>query len=189
MSAAPPVRPRFTPQPPDALTPEQRRVYDAVIGGPRAGSGALADENGALRGPFGPMLLSPPVGDALQALGAALRYRAGLTDRAREIATLLVADHCHSAYEWTAHVAHGRRAGLTDAEIASLTGDRPALTGVEALVAHTTLALLADGDLDDTRYAEAERELGQEALFELTVLVGYYRLLAGVLAVFRVPPA
>ena len=181
--------PRFTSPPLNALTPEQRRVYDAVVGGPRAGSGDLADGSGALRGPFGPMLLSPPIGDALQALGAALRYRSALTDRAREIATLLVADRCHSAYEWSAHVVHGERAGLTDAEIASLTTDRPALTGTEAVVADTALALLADGDLDDARYAEAERELGQEALFDLVVLVGYYRLLAGVLAVFRIPPA
>jgi alkylhydroperoxidase family enzyme len=179
---------RFTSLPPEALTPEQRRVYDAVVGGPRAASGSLADASGALGGPFGPMLLSPPVGDALQALGAALRYRSGLTDRAREIATLLVADRCHSAYEWSAHVVHGRRVGLSEAEIASLTADEPALTGTEAVVVRTTLALLADGDLDDAHYAEAERELGQAALFELVVLVGYYRLLVGVLAVFRIPP-
>jgi 4-carboxymuconolactone decarboxylase len=170
------------------LTPEQRRVYDAVVGGPRRASGSLADGTGALGGPFGPMLLSPAVGDPLQALGAALRYRSGLTDRAREIATLLVADRCRSAYEWSSHVVHARRAGLTDAEIASLTGDEPAVTGTEAVVARTALALLADGDLDAARFADAERELGQAALFELVVLVGYYRLLAGVLAVFRIPP-
>ena len=179
---------RFTSLPPEALTVEQRRVYDAVIGGPRARSGDLADAAGALGGPFGPMLLSPAVGDPLQALGAALRYRSGLTDRAREIATLLVADRCHSAYEWASHVVHGRRAGLTDAEIASLTGDEPALTGIEAVVARTALALLADNDLDDAQYTEAEQELGQAALFELVVLVGYYRLLARVLAAFRIPP-
>ena len=181
-------RARFTSPPPETLTQEQRRVHDAVVGGPRAASGNLADASGALGGPFGPMLLSPSVGEPLQALGAALRYRSGLTDRAREIATLLVADRCRSAYEWSSHVVHARRAGLTDAEIASLSGNEPDLVGIEAVVARTALALLADGDLDDAHYAEAERELGQAALFELVVLVGYYRLLAGVLAVFRIPP-
>ena len=181
------TEPRLTPLPPDALTPEQRRVYDAVVGGPRAGSGSLVDASGALQGPFGPMLLSPAVGDALQALGAALRYRSRLSDRAREIATLLVADRCHSAYEWTAHIVHGGRAGLTDAEIASLTTAQPEFAGTEGVVVRTTLALIADGDLDDARFAEAERELGQETLFELVTLVGYYRLLAGGLAVFQVP--
>jgi 4-carboxymuconolactone decarboxylase len=75
------------------------------------------------------MLLSPSVGEPLQALGAALRYRSGLTDRAREIATLLVADRCRSAYEWSSHVVHARRAGLTDAEIASLSATSPTWSG------------------------------------------------------------
>src|SRR4051812_13535384 len=68
VSASPPS----TPPPLNARTPGQRRVSDPVVGGPRGGSGDRADGSGALRGPFGPMLLSPPIGDALQALGAAL---------------------------------------------------------------------------------------------------------------------
>jgi len=35
------------------------------------------------------MLLQPAVGQALQALGAALRYQGSLPDRARELATLV----------------------------------------------------------------------------------------------------
>ena len=39
------------------------------------------------------------MGAALQDLGAAVRYRTGLTDRVREMAILLVAAHWDSAFE------------------------------------------------------------------------------------------
>jgi 4-carboxymuconolactone decarboxylase len=171
---------------PDELGPEQRRLYDAIVGGPRSGP---VGEDGRLRGPFGPMLLSPTVGDPLQALGAALRYRSTLSGRAREIATLLVAHRCDSAYEWAAHAVHGRAAGLTDSEIAALlTADPAPADEVEAVVVRATVSLLDDGDLPDPLYADAERLLGVSGLFDLVTLVGYYRMVAVVLAVYRIPP-
>ncbi|MFC4943004.1 carboxymuconolactone decarboxylase family protein [Pseudonocardia sp. GCM10023141] len=171
---------------PAELEPEQRRLYDAIVSGPRSG---IADADGRLRGPFGPMLLSPAVGDPLQALGAALRYRSALPARAREIATLLVAHRCDSAYEWAAHVTHGRAAGLSDSEIASLRTAEPAVTDeVEIVVVRVTTSLLDGGDLPEPLVVDAERLLGPGTLFDLVTLVGYYRLLAGVLAVYRIPP-
>ena len=58
---------------PAELNEEQREVYRAVTCGPRAAGPqafALTDGEGRLRGPFNAMLLSPPVGLAVQALGA-----------------------------------------------------------------------------------------------------------------------
>lgn len=81
---------------PDELDAEQHRLYEAITSGSRAGgpgSAELTDEDGRLAGPFNAMLLNPPVGDALQRLGAAVRYRGRLTDRAREVAILAVAAH------------------------------------------------------------------------------------------------
>jgi 4-carboxymuconolactone decarboxylase len=47
-------------------------------------------------------------------------------------------------------------------------------------------ALARSGDLDDDQYADAVAQLGTAALFELTILVGYYATLALQLRVFRV---
>ena len=70
---------------PDDLNEEQAQVYRAIAGGPRAsGPFPLTDEKGHLRGPFNAMLLSPPVGLTLQAVGASVRYNTVLTDRVRE---------------------------------------------------------------------------------------------------------
>ncbi|WP_417563918.1 carboxymuconolactone decarboxylase family protein [Microbacterium sp.] len=180
---------RIQPHHPAALTDEQRTLYQRITGGPRANGPqhfALTAPDGSLRGPFDAFLLSPQVGDALQQVGAAIRYRTGLPDRARELAILLVAAHWGSAFERESHVAIARSLGVNDVELAALEErDVTAFTGVENLVARTVLALLG-GDLDDELWAEASRELGAQVVFELTALVGYYSTLALQLRVFRV---
>jgi 4-carboxymuconolactone decarboxylase len=175
---------------PDDLDGEQRALYDTIASGPRARGAqhfALTDEGGALRGPFNALLLSPSLGTALQEIGSAVRYRTGLTDRVREMAILLVAAHWDSAFESTAHTAVGRAVGLTEAEIASLhQGAPPDLAGAdEARALSVVQRLLDDADLDDATYADAALHLGETAVFELTVLVGYYASLALQLRVFR----
>ena len=118
-----------------------------------------------------------------------MRYDTGLDDRSREIAILVVAAHWRSDFEWYAHEAVGRAAGLGDAELAALREGRHAeLAGPGSVVARTAAALVARGDLDDAEYAEAVGHLGPSGLFELLTLVGYYATLALQLRVFRVPP-
>jgi 4-carboxymuconolactone decarboxylase len=174
-----------------ALDAEQRALYDSIAGGPRAQGPqrfALTDEAGRLNGPFNAMLLAPRLGAALQALGSSIRYGGTLPDRAREIAILAVAQHWDSAFERYAHEAVGRAAGLTDAELAALRAASSSdfADPFERLVAETTFALAARGDLDTAEYAAARDGLGLPVLFELITLVGYYATLALQLRVFRV---
>jgi len=182
-----PRRGRTTPA---HLTEEQRALYDRILGGPRAAGPqhfSLTSADGSLVGPFDALLLSPTVGAALQDLGAAVRYRTGLTDRVREMAILLVAAHWDSAFERSSHEAVGRAAGLTDDELAVLrTGGAPELPDAdEAAAIEVVRALLARGDLDDDEYARATERIGDRAVFELSTLIGYYATLALQLRVFR----
>lgn len=176
---------------PGSLDEEQRSLYDAIAGGRRAQGPQLfrlTDEDGRLEGPFNAFLLQPRLGSALQALGSSVRYETGLDDRCREIAILVVAAHWRSDFEWYAHEAVARSAGLDDAELAAVREGRPgALTGREAVVARTAAALAARGDLDDAEYLKAVEHVGVAGLFELLTLVGYYATLALQLRVFRVP--
>jgi 4-carboxymuconolactone decarboxylase len=176
---------------PSSLDEEQRSLYDAIAGGRRAQGPQLfrlVDDHGRLEGPFNAFLLQPRLGSALQALGAAVRYDTGLDDRCREIAILAVAAHWRSDFEWYAHEAVARSAGLDDAELAAVRDGRyDGLTGREAVVARTATALVARGDLDDAEYRAAVEVVGTAGLFELLTLVGYYATLALQLRVFRVP--
>jgi 4-carboxymuconolactone decarboxylase len=181
--------PRLPSLHPDELSHEQRDVYEAIVGGPRpANVFSFVDEEGRLLGPFNAMLYSPAVGDPLQELGAALRFRTSFTKREREIATLVVAARLRSDYEWYAHERIARRAGLTDAELTALrTGADPVLADARERIVHETArALAADGDLSAPMFAEATASLGRAAVVELVTLIGYYSALALQLRVFRV---
>jgi 4-carboxymuconolactone decarboxylase len=177
--------------PPDGLDDAQRAVYDRIAGGRRARGPQLfrlVDEHGGLEGPFNAFLLQPRLGQALQSLGATVRFETTLPERAREIAILVVAAGWDSAFEWYAHEALGRRAGLTGEDLAALRAGRFEAfeDGFERVVAATADALVARGDLDDAEYRRAVDALGLPALFEVLTLVGYYAALALQMRVFRV---
>lgn len=178
---------RFTP---DQLDPEQRELYDAIANGPRRNSvrsASFIDDAGRLGGPFNAMLLSPYVGERVQALGSAIRYASSMSERMREIATLLVARHADGRYEWEAHVALSRAAGVRDDEIEAIrTGSWSFDDVTEQMVATTTRAVLDQGDLTDAQYEQAADLLGKPMLFDLLTLIGYYRLLALQLRIFGV---
>jgi 4-carboxymuconolactone decarboxylase len=179
--------PKFAPT---DLNDAQRELYDTIAGGPRAAGPqlfALTDSAGCLNGPFNAMLLAPALGHALQNLGAAIRYRTSLSGRVREMAILLVAARWDSAFERYAHEPIGAAAGLTSDELAALrAGKAPELPDASERVAVELVRALLDGDVDDATYAAAVTTIGDQAVFEMTTLVGYYATLALQLRVFRV---
>ncbi|WP_284741547.1 carboxymuconolactone decarboxylase family protein [Amycolatopsis sp. RTGN1] len=173
---------------PADLDDDQRALREAIAGGPRAGGPfPLTDAAGALTGPFNAMLFAPPAGQALQRLGAAVRYETALPDRVRELAILAVAARWDCAFERYAHEPAARAAGVTGAQLAAIAARTPpaGLDEGEAAALRFVLALL-DGDVDDVTYAECVPIIGNRVAVELTTLVGYYATLALQLRVFRV---
>ena len=177
----------------EEMTTEQRELYRDILGGPR-GQGPravqLSSGAGGLAGPFNAMLYAPPVGHALQELGVAIRFRTQLAPRVREMAILVVAQAWDCAYERASHEPIGRQAGLTEPEIQALRdGADPGFTDKEEQVAYAVVRALTGpaADLDDEQYDTAVAVLGEQALVELSALVGYYATLALQLRIFRVP--
>ena len=180
----------------DEMTAEQKDLYREILSGPR-GQGPravpLASGAGGLAGPFNAMLYAPPVGHALQELGAAIRFRSELPPRIREMAILVVAQAWDSAYERASHEPIGREAGLTDQEIEALRGGTdPGFADKQEQAAYSVVRALTGldpntADLDDEQYDTAVAALGERALVELSMLVGYYATLALQMRIFRVP--
>ena len=188
-SSRPEHRSRLPRLVPDRMEEEQRTLYRTITGGPRASGPSLfriADDDGALLGPFGVMLHAPRIGTALQQVGLEIRYHSQFSDRAREIAILAVGAHWNSAYEAYAHEAVGRACGLTEPELEALADGRdPEFTDpVEDATWRLTIAMLA-GDVDDETWARCVPPFTVAQVVELSTLVGYYATLALQMRVLR----
>ncbi len=176
---------------PDQLDDQQRALRERIVGGPR-GAGPqhfpLTSPDGALTGPFGVMVHHPALGSPLQELGSALRYATGLDDRVREVAILAVAAATGSAFEQYAHERVGRAAGLTDDELADLADGRFASDDPREQASYDLCRRLLAGRAvhTDEEHDDLVGALGTTTVTELTVLVGYYRTLADLLAVYDV---
>ena len=174
---------------PEALSAGQRALYESIAGGDRArdASFRLTEADGSLVGPFAALLLSPTVGDALQAVGAAIRFGCGLSPLVREVAILTVAAHHRSPFEWWAHEPIARRAGLTDDHLAALhSGETPDFDDEAAAAYAFSRALIAGRRPDDATFEAARVSLGLDGAMELVTLVGYYNLLAQLMDTFEI---
>ncbi len=175
---------------PEELSDEQRALYESIAGGDRArdASFRLTEADGSLVGPFNALLLSPVVGNALQAVGAAIRFGCDLSPLVREVAILTVAAHWRSGFEWWAHEPIARRAGLSDDRIRDLySGRTPAFDNEPAAAAHALSRALLAGRRPDEEVFDLARDLfGPAGVMELVTLVGYYNLLAQLMQTFDV---
>src|SRR5690348_11883176 len=77
----------------DGIGDEQRRVYEKILHGPR----------GSVPSPFLAMLDVPDLADAIQEVGARIRYSGNLSDADRELAILATAAAVGCGYEWHYH--------------------------------------------------------------------------------------
>lgn len=175
--------PRLKPAPvddPARLTPDQRRVYDAMMQGPR----------GRVMGPFPYLLRSPELCDAIQRIGAFVRFDSKLSGRLGELTIIVTARYWDCHYEWSVHAPLARKEGVPDAVIDTIrAGKRPAADADAALIHDITHMLYDNHAIDEATYAKGIAKFGEEGMLELVVMIGYYALLAQVFAAFEVLPA
>ncbi|GAT72378.1 carboxymuconolactone decarboxylase family protein [Microbacterium hydrocarbonoxydans] len=169
---------------PAALSEAQRAVHDAIVGGPRGSASPfpITNPDGSLVGPFGLMVRFPALGDPLQALGAALRYRTRMSARIREIVILTVARMADSAFERYAHTAVAQSLGISDHEITALLTGRFASDDPQ----ESGAARFAEALMENSHAPSQDFGLDGELIAEVVTTVGYYRLLAQLMGQFEV---
>jgi 4-carboxymuconolactone decarboxylase len=167
---------------PDTMTPEQRKVYDAVASGPR----------GKVQGPLLAALHRPELADKWQQLGELLRYRTTLPARLSEIAILVTAQRWRCQLEWHLHEGFALAAQVPRAVIDDIhAGRRPANADADALAVYDYAAELQDRRLvSEQTYRRALGLWGVVGVVELTALIGYYTMVAMTLNAheFPLPP-
>ena len=171
---------RFPTLTPEAMTPAQRTVAEAITAGPRK----------SLGGPFNAWLRSPELADRLQKVGEQLRFHSSVPRRLNEFAILITARAWDADYEWYAHYPLALAAGLKPAVAAELAaGRRPAgMAADEATVFDFLTELRRDKRVGDARFAEAKALLGEQGVIDLIALAGYYDLVSMTLNVAQVKP-
>jgi 4-carboxymuconolactone decarboxylase len=171
--------PRIPLPTPETMTPEQRRVYDAVVSGPR----------GKLQGPLRAALHRPELADKWQQFGEVLRYRTSLPPRLSELAILVTARHCNCDLEWHIHEQMARQAGLAGSIIDDIRdAKRPASADGETLLTFDYAAELnRSKTVAEETYRRALERFGVVGVVELTALIGYYTMVAMTLNAHEIP--
>ena len=150
----------------ETMTPEQKKVAEAIMSGPR----------NRLSGPFNAWLRSPELADRLQKVGEYLRFNTSLDHRLNEFAILITAPEWSSQYEWFAHYPLAIKAGLDPKVAADLAeGRRPeGMQDDERIVYDFSTQLHRDHVVSDETYNAALAKLGEQGVMDLIAVNGYY---------------
>ena len=171
--------PRITLPSPEDMAPDQRRVYDRIVSGPR----------GRIQGPLRAALHNADLADRWQALGELLRYNTTLTPRQSELAILVTGRACNSPFEWYAHRLEAEKVGIEPQVIEAILAEVPpqGLAEDDAAIVRYATELNRFNSVSDAAYADALARFGERRLVELTALVGYYTMVAMTLNAHEIP--
>ena len=171
--------PRLTPLDLDKLSPEQKKVADAIVAGPRGG----------LRGPFDPWLRRPELADRAQKLGEYCRFSTSLPKDLAELAICLVGRHFKAQFEFYAHARLAAEAGLALAiiEAVRLRATPPFTREVERVVYDFVTEYLETNRVAAPNYKRAVDAFGEPGVVDLVGVCGYYMLVSMTLKTFDAP--
>jgi 4-carboxymuconolactone decarboxylase len=160
------------------LSPEQRRVHDAIMTGPR----------GKVPGPLAIWIESAELADKAQALGAFCRYASSLPPRLSELAILITGAHWTAGYEWHTHAPLAIEVGVDPVAVEAIrTGRTPVFArSDEQAVYDLARELLDIHHVSDRTYGHAITHLGQKGVVELVGILGYYTLISMTIKTFQV---
>lgn len=107
-----------------------------------------------------------------------------------ELVILRVAHNTGSDYEWSQHERIGKRAGLSEEEIARVRAgaDAPGWSERQALLLRAADAMHERRQIGTELWAELSRHLDEVLLIELCMLIGHYEMLAMTLNTLEVEP-
>ncbi len=159
------------------LPEDKRHVYDRI-----------AETRGSVDHIFRLLLNSPDAAESVTNVGEFIRFKSPLDPIVREIAILAVARETNSKYEWAQHEPIARRDGVSDRTIEAIRNGRAPM-GVpakEGVYAQGVKELLRDGKLSNLTFKAVEHLLGPSQTLDFLVLVGYYSMLARIMATLEI---
>ena len=176
--------PRFPIASRENVPQDQVDAFDAIVS---ARGGGVPEF-----GPVAVQLHVPEIAQRGEVLRAYLRAEGStLADNVAELAIITTARELDCQFIWHAHVAAGRRAGLSDALVDALRDKQelPGLSSAESAVINYGMEFFRTRRVSQTTFDAALDEFGARGLVELTNLMGYYSVLAFNINAFeQLPP-
>ena len=155
----------------ESIAQPHRGAFDEVVqsrgGVPRTGPGSI-------------MINSPEAGRRASHLSEYLRRESTLPANVQELAMLVTARELDCQYIWNAHAASGKKAGLSPDLVEALRENKPLphLKHAEEAVIRYGQEFFRTHRVSRGAFQTALEQLGAQGLTELTMLMGYYGMLA-----------
>lgn len=153
-----------------------REIYDRVIA--RGGF--------ETRGPGRITLYLPQLNELTIQLSSYLRFNAGLSRRAREVAIMTAARETDQAFEWASHEPMAREAGI-EPRLIEVIGRRLPTAGLDeadAVIIELGRAAMGDRKVSPELFARAKAVYGSQGLISVVSLMGSYASLSVLLTTF-----
>ncbi len=162
----------------ETMSEPQRRVFDAIVAGPR----------GVVRGPVQVWLHNPGLAEHAQALGAYCRFGTVLPARLSELAIIVTAAHWRAGYEWRSHAPMAIEGGLPASVVEAVrVGAAPDFArDDEAAVYHFATELLRTQAVSPQTWEVAAKLLGSHGVVDLVGILGYYALISMTIKAFEI---
>jgi 4-carboxymuconolactone decarboxylase len=167
------------PDPTGHLTSDAQSLYDR-----------LTAKRGRIDGMYRSLLNHPELTRHISDLGTFLRFGAGsLPPVVRELVILWLARRVGAVYEWVKHEPPAKAAGLPDAMINALRAGQepPELDETQQAALRVARCALELRSIPPEVQEALIAQVGIKGVIELVVLVGFYRMIAGVIFSFDVP--
>jgi 4-carboxymuconolactone decarboxylase len=167
------------PDPTGQLTPEAQKIYAGIVG----------TRGHDYPGLFRSLMNYPALAERFAEFGKLLRFDGVLRPDVRELAILTVARDLRIAYEWETHQENATRAGLSARLIADvlagqdLSKSEPLYAKVQALARHFLRLEPVPQAIQD----ELVATLSLPGFVQLSVVINYYRMIAGLALGFEFP--
>lgn len=164
-------RPRIAPLPPAEWDAETREYLSRL------------ERDGKVFNIFATLARHPDLLRRWTVFASHILGKSTLPERERELAILRVGWLCRAGYEWGHHVAIGKEAGLTAAEIARV-AEGPNATGwkpFEATLLRAVDELHTDSFIRDETWGKLAEHFNTQQLLDFLFTVGQYRLVCMVL--------
>ena len=133
---------------------------------------------------------SPDMARAFNGVGNFIRFKSKLDPRLRELAILQVGWLERSEYEFTHHVRIGKEFGVTDEDIQGLiaeTEGKPSkLEPLAKAILKGAREMTRDIGMSEATFAEIKKDLSNEHMTDLVLIIAYYCAVVRVLATMKI---